>query len=317
MDPYTAYTDKPSMAQTAADIAVSPHKLSSQLWLYTHMPSLWSTTKGVHIPWNIETGKRVWRGVTTAWGEKRWAVAGLKTLGFASAVKPFGVGGSRLKGQMGTIAENTKMRDMWRGKVEATRMDIRSRYRRIIEMGQERRNRIGVADFHEEFISDAMNMGRGTQQAAVANKARAAANRYRGTATTNIKRNKMMIQRLKGDITEFSKNAWKYQNKITLGHIQRFATRGMKAVSIVGAAMFAWDIARMVGEPVGRAIVGQVDTALNDWEDRFMPELGGRLKMSYLTRGAATERQRALSAMSKAQITGRSGFGREAMYAHS
>jgi hypothetical protein len=89
-----------------------------------------------------------------------------------------------------------------------------------------------------------------------------------------------------------------------------------KVVSMVGAAMFAWDMISMVGEPLGRAAIRTLDNTLTEYNNRFMPETGGRLELSYLSQGAATERQRAIQAISKSYINGRSAFGSEASYMH-
>ena len=47
-----------------------------------------------------------------------------------------------------------------------------------------------------------------------------------------------------------------------------------------------------------------------------MPEMG-KLTSSYLSYGASTERQRAVRAISKGYINGRSAYGQEAAYMHS
>lgn len=89
-----------------------------------------------------------------------------------------------------------------------------------------------------------------------------------------------------------------------------------KALSTVGLAMFAWDLIKAVGEPLGAAAMSTAYSTAQRIQDRFMPEMGGSLSVAYLTRQAATERQRALQAMSKASITGRSAFGQEAAMMH-
>ena len=90
----------------------------------------------------------------------------------------------------------------------------------------------------------------------------------------------------------------------------------MKGFAAVGLVSMMWDITQAISEPIGRAIVSKANSTMEDYKNRFMPEMGGRLAMSYMTSGAATERQRAVQAISKAYINGRSAFGQEAMYAH-
>ena len=77
-----------------------------------------------------------------------------------------------------------------------------------------------------------------------------------------------------------------------------------------------WDSINFLMEPMGRAAVQGIDTAFNMYESVSKPELGGQLVLSYLSHGAATERQRAISAISKSHINGRSNFGQEAKFIH-
>lgn len=97
----------------------------------------------------------------------------------------------------------------------------------------------------------------------------------------------------------------------------KWGVRGMKAVSAVGFLAFAADAAGMVFEPIGASLVQQANSLAERYEQRFMPELGGRLNMAYMSTGAATERQRAIQGISKAYINGRSAYGSEAAYMHS
>jgi len=92
-----------------------------------------------------------------------------------------------------------------------------------------------------------------------------------------------------------------------------FALKGF-AYYQVGKLM--WDSINFLLEPMGRAAVQGIDTAFSAYEGISRPEMGGQLAMSYLTHGAATERQRALSAISKSHINGRSNFGKEASLFH-
>lgn len=97
--------------------------------------------------------------------------------------------------------------------------------------------------------------------------------------------------------------------------IRSIATVG-KIGSVVGAGMFLWELTQAIGEPVGRALMNDVNSGLTAWENRFTPEVGGRLSYDYLTRGAATERQRAIQKMDQSQINGRTYLGNESSYIH-
>jgi hypothetical protein len=106
------------------------------------------------------------------------------------------------------------------------------------------------------------------------------------------------------------------QSSIGIGKGIKWGMRGMKLFSYAGIASLAWGIASAVGEPIGRGIISTANETLKSYEERFMPEVGGKLRLSYLTRGSATERQRAIEAISKANINGRSAFGQESLYLH-
>lgn len=90
-----------------------------------------------------------------------------------------------------------------------------------------------------------------------------------------------------------------------------------KAMAWIGLATTMWDLTQMVGAPVGRMLIQSGDEILSRIENRFMPEMGGQLSLTYLSRGASTERQRAVEAISKSRINGRSALGQEAMMMHS
>lgn len=87
---------------------------------------------------------------------------------------------------------------------------------------------------------------------------------------------------------------------------------GMKAASTVGLAMLAYDITSMIAKPLAQVGITALNNIAMDWQNRFMPEMGGQLQLSYLNRTNATERQRAISALSKSNLNGRMAMGNEA-----
>jgi len=92
--------------------------------------------------------------------------------------------------------------------------------------------------------------------------------------------------------------------------LAKWGSRGVLALSVAS-------LGYMVGEPIGRSIVQGFTDVVNNFHNRFMPEMtGSRLQEGYLTRGAATERQRAIEALSKSSLNGRSAFGQEANFFH-
>lgn len=106
-------------------------------------------------------------------------------------------------------------------------------------------------------------------------------------------------------------------SKKRLMGVRKWGIRGMKAVSAVGFMLMMKDIGMAIGEPLARTFIENTNALMERVEQRFMPEMGAKLAAAYLSYGAATERQRALEAISKAHINGRSAFGQEAAMMHS
>jgi len=301
MDPYTAYDDKGmSPIDLGVDILAAPFKPSTYMWTYTHMPSLWSGTKGLALPFSKEAASKALGAAGKAFGQGR-IFAGLgHTLTLPTALRPFG--GTRVLADQ--IGQNQKLLQFYTEKRLATigpRIQVRQeKIQKIVTKFKTRLSEMkgtkGVVSMHS--------------------KAKASFVRYRALSRRWIPQHQKAIAQLQKKGAQYASKVASLQNKIAIGRLAKFGIQAGKAVAVVGALSFAWDIAKMVGEPIGRAVVSELDTALSTWNERFMPELGGRLEMTYLTQGAATDRQRALNAMSKAQITGRSAFGQEAKYAH-
>jgi len=113
----------------------------------------------------------------------------------------------------------------------------------------------------------------------------------------------------------------KYLATAKKANLGRYAIRGgliggkLTAFGIIGALVFS--TAMSLGEPIGKAMISSVDKGLGFYNNRFMVETGGGLARGYLSQGAATERQRAVQAISKAYINGRSAIGQEAFFLHS
>ena len=73
---------------------------------------------------------------------------------------------------------------------------------------------------------------------------------------------------------------------------------------------------KMVASPVAAAGVQAVDQTFNTLQQFANPEIGGQLEMGFVSQGAATERQRAVQAISKSRINGRSMLGSEGAMMH-
>jgi hypothetical protein len=91
---------------------------------------------------------------------------------------------------------------------------------------------------------------------------------------------------------------------------------GLKVGAAVGVASLAFGVANMVFNPIGQAAVQAVDNAFSKMDEMRRPNLGGEVSLSYLSSGAATERQRAIQAISKSRMNGRAALGHEASYMH-
>lgn len=98
-------------------------------------------------------------------------------------------------------------------------------------------------------------------------------------------------------------------------HGTKIAAAGFKTASIIGIASLMWDVASLVGEPVGRAVMNNINEGFSALQNIGRPE-GNRLSLSYLSVGAATERQRAISAISRSQLNARSALGNEGALIH-
>ncbi len=96
----------------------------------------------------------------------------------------------------------------------------------------------------------------------------------------------------------------------------RVATTAGKGFAYYQIASLMYSVTQMAFEPLGRKAISTVDSIFNAKSMIRSPELGGNLSMAYLTRGAATERQRALQAIQKSRLNARQALGNEAALKH-
>jgi len=90
-----------------------------------------------------------------------------------------------------------------------------------------------------------------------------------------------------------------------------------KAYSVYGVASLMYQGIKLVANPLAQMGVNAVDKMYNKVSSLARPDMGGQLSYDYLSQGAATERQRAIQAISKSRINGRSMMGNEAQYMHA
>ena len=297
-DPYGSEQNL-SYGDMVKDAATMPLKPSSYLGLYATLPTMWSTSKGVAAPFigkHLESGG--WKGVGKA---VRSAVTSASKKGFAgwaglASKSALGVAtmgwSSKGTGMVGEKFMSINFNKRILNAENRMKADLLTRTQGFYGTGDRATKAADAAfrHFRKEATKGKFNIGKGLGF----------------TLSEEIK-----SKDLRGHY--LLKSALKGKNKQLLFKLGMGAG---KAVSIIGGAMLAWDLISMVAEPTGRAIVRGLDNVMTQYQQRFMPEVGGKLQMSYLSQGSATERQRAIQAISKSYINGRSAFGQEASYMH-
>lgn len=303
-DMYDAYgSEQPTVGGFAKDLATSPFKMATYAGFYAQWPGMYSIGKGVWVPYigkNLEKGgmSAVATGakslISQAYSQKGvWG----KVAGTGSLIKEFGnrtLSLGRIGG--GYVGEK------WMNK-QTLRPEFQSLYNKVYKESETMLKSFGK---HEKYIAGAASIQ--------ARKAMLAAKS--GKTSFMIKFGSKfggMGQSIKIDEGSAGKSLYKYGGKRIASKLALGAAKG---ASFIGGAMLAWDLISMVGEPIGRAAIRGLDNLMGEYQRRFLPETGGRLELSYLSQGAATERQRAINAISKSYINGRSAFGSEAEYLH-
>jgi len=117
---------------------------------------------------------------------------------------------------------------------------------------------------------------------------------------------------------------WGTRRLAQAGRIGMGAARiGARAASVAGWGLAMYEVGslmyqgvNMVANPIAQAGVRAVDQAFSSMASLGNPELGGQLELGFLSQGAATERQRAVQAISKSRINGRSMLGNEGAMMH-
>lgn len=305
-DPYTGEVpmepveDVMTVASVAKDLA-SP--INWLLWKYQYNPFTWSGTKGVSIPIGskedfskalktFKEGKGFWgkaRNVPKAWGQifrKRRILGEFRDLGTDEEIL------ARRAAQVGKQFRGAVLQRGWG--------DIYSNWAE--KKGFRPLNSIS-GDLRTMSRTLRATPGMGTDSIL-----------YRmGALAENIDINaKNRSERV------LARYARMYGKRKGIGAFAlKWGIRGMAGLAWVGIGSLMWDVSKMVGEPIGRYLVENANRVGLEFQNRYMPELGGRIAMSYMSSGAATERQRAVEAISRSYINGRSAIGTEARLLHS
>lgn len=288
-----------SMVGMAKDAALAPFSIGFWGSMYTTWPGMWSIEKGAYVPF---VGKYIERG-------GGHALAAMKHIGRSYQGRGF-IGGTFTAAKRTVGAFNQggmvgkRFFDKGINSVDKINQRITS---------QSIKNELYTSSINKinQGIDKITNSYKGTSKTKLRNVAKA----YKNMVNEREIYEKLLSQG-KRNLGRYSTLATKAKGRLVSITAAKLGIGAMKAVSAVGAALFAWDIIKMVGEPLGAAAANSLYNTAQDMQERFMPELGGDLSVAYLSRQAATERQRALQAMSKASITGRSAFGQEARMQH-
>jgi hypothetical protein len=289
-DPYSS--NEPAQQLGFGDVVGALNPISLTTTAYTSIPSVWSTTKGIWTPINLN--QKVWKTqLRNVFTKDKFDIKN-KLIG-----KKFAVNWKKIP----EAIKNTFSLNPWGG----------------FRIGQDylqtdfTKKAAGRLKSSEEFMAKSKLLGEEWERLNLPGQL------YKG----KHKMPKEVREKARSEFMSTRVRALREKDKVApllkmakTQKLAKWAITGAKAGSIIGAVTLAWDISSAVASPLLNSSVQLLGNAINTFENRFMPEMGGRLQQSYLSYGAATERQRAISAMSKAYINGRSAFGSEGQLYH-
>jgi hypothetical protein len=305
-DPYGS----PKTGSTVSNFITAPIRPSTYIGMYGMFPGMWSPSKGIWIPGIGKSiaGKTFPEVLTAAKGR------------ISSAVK------SSIADPRSILPKTTSKA------IEAGKRLSTFGHRGGGFVGTQTLNKLQLADdlynnIYKETLKRNLNTGISKTVAKDAAKATAEQglkNVGKGLSGVSVKKGFLgagvrpsylgpMKLGTKYDAIRGVSNLAK---KRILGKVARGALSVAKVGAGVMGALAVKDMIDMVAVPLGQLAVRTLNDAANRYQQRFMPEMGGDLQLSYLSRGAATERQRAVEAISKSRINGRAAIGNEAFYMH-
>ena len=315
-DPYASEANAYGMQDYVADAIKSPFQPSTYLWTHTHIPTMWNMEKGIAVPLSM-------RGMRNSVGS---IVGQFRQSGFKAGMKSIWKEKGSFNPWSGALKMGTK-KGAWFGTDLLSEYKIANQYRQSLVSKHGRQaaekilDKIDVlgrsVDPKDYALARSMKMKTPDLISKQSRKAFKRVMQWREKLMPAAKYNKIApLFNASDDITRLATGARGLKTTLSAGRGLRTAIGVGKAASIVGLALTAWELTQMVFKPLGAAAISAADNMLTNYSNRFMPETGGQLALSYLSRGAATERQRAVQAMGRAQINGRSAFGQESMYFH-
>jgi hypothetical protein len=289
---YDPYQSDASQGMTPGSIAGS---LLNPINWYTSMPGWWSGTTGM------------------------WKPIGLRAPKFSEAAELW-KSGSRFKA-IGALNPITKSNGRW-GKtlLENRRMIQGAEKRLTADLATLIRSRGGVKIKNVDLYKKAKGLYNVLEESIEKTGTADLSTLTEKIISPNALREEKFF--LEQDLKKFNKsiNVLEKIGKGNIGNtrfwggVAKWGFRGMKVFSIASLATMAFELTTAIADPVGRAMVNTIDRGLIDLQTKYQSNMGGQLSMAYLNYGAATERHRALRAMSQSQINGRSAFGQEATY---
>lgn len=279
--------------------------------IYTSIPSVWDTEKGIWSPINFNQMKEQW---TNAFFKDKMSKATKK-----NAAKVIGKQFSVNWRKIPEAIKNTVSLNPWGGfRVATGNLTKISKIQEKISALDKGILKKDLSSFQQtvkkaESLKNSLKDLEYQGGLGTASKIHLKSELKERVASLNEARKKLRSE--SAPVRAGFKKRNKLLSELRFRKAGKWAVRGAKAGSIVGWSMLAWDIGTAIATPLLNSSVQLLGNAINSFENRFMPEMGGKLQMSYLSYGAATERQRAIQGMSKAYINGRSAFGSEgAMY---
>lgn len=279
-------------SQIATELGTYPFKASTYFQVAMSNPLMWSPSKGIQVPY---IGKRLAQG--TLKNLPSDLIAGFKetyTRGLGHAVKGTLSGTKRFFSSAFTLGLTEKggggyIGGEWLNKTRYTK-PAQELYDRVYDeskklYGKSKNSNIRSMASGQKAVRDARTGSKWHDLG------------YKGHEVHY------------GDISKVR------GKKITTIGLKRTLAKvglgGMRAASTVGLAMLAYDVTSMIAKPLVQAGVMALNNIAMDWQNRFMPEMGGQLQLSYLNRSNATERQRAINSLAKSSLNGRYNFGNE------
>ena len=304
-DPYTSNQPEQQMEGTnVGDLLATPFKPSTYLYPYTMWPGMYSNKKGISTPFETRGSKWI-ESFQKAFTKTNPYGKFLPDAGIWTEGRTFGITSTTAKTavgelwKLGPFGKGHRRFENNLGKIEHLKSKL-NRANSLLEKLNTKQEYINKRrpDIYKK-ISRKLSTG-GNELSSL-------------TEMGNLTKSEAILDVRKASLlktTGLIKSALKARNSA------KWLIRGAKAGSWIGLSMLAWDIASAVGKPLVGAAINAVGAMAKAYQTRFMPEMGAQLQMSYLSQGAATERQRAISAMSKAYINGRSAFGSEGQMYH-